>query len=173
VRLRLICLRKNNCFKKERYFFCCSSNERIFTSSSIVFWSVGTVIGGAPPPVPSLCIPDRRTSERINSGKSSARSIPSIRISGTACPKISCCLDGKRGNPQHSLHRTLDYIKVRYTVIMHYACPAEPETPFPAHLIIPELILHAYVIEPDPGNKGHDKDKHSCKGNTRDKPIKL
>jgi len=32
-------------------------------------------------------MPDRRTSERINSPKSSACSIPSIRFPGTACPK--------------------------------------------------------------------------------------
>ena len=45
-------------------------------------------------------------------------------------------------------------------------CPAEPDTPFPAHLIIPELIPHAHVIEPNPGNKDHEPDKLSWKGNT-------
>jgi hypothetical protein len=61
--------------------------------------------------------------------------------------------------PHSSHHRTLDYIKIRYTVIGYNTCPAEPDTPFPAHLVIPELIPHALVIEPDPGNKNHDKDK--------------
>ena len=93
---------------------------------------------------------------------------PNLRNS---LPGISRCLDGERRNLQSSHHRTLDYIKVRFTVIGDDACSAEPETPFSAHLIIPELIPHAYIIEPDPGNKDHEKDNHPCKGNTHINPV--
>ncbi len=86
---------------------------------------------------------------------------PNHRNSLPGLPGISCCLDGERGNPESSHHRNLDYIKISYPVIGCKTCHAEPGTPFPAHLIIPELILHAYVIRPDQGNKDHEEDKHS------------
>ena len=94
------------------------------------------------------------------------RSIPSIRISGTACPKGPAVWMESVEIPTLRVTVTLDYIKIRYGVIGHNTCPAEPDTRFPAHLIMPELIPHTLVIDPVSGSKDQKKDKHSCKGKT-------
>jgi len=61
----------------------------------------------------------------------------------------------------------------RNFVIKDNARPAEPDTPFPAHLIIHQLMPHAHGIEPGPGNKDHDRDKPSGKGNTPNNPVRF
>ena len=90
---------------------------------------------------------------------------PNLRNS---LPEISCCLDGERGNPHSPRDSDLGLHQGSLCELLGTIPVLRNQTPgFPAHLIIPQLIPHALVIEPVPGNKDHDKDKHSCKGKTR------
>jgi hypothetical protein len=73
--------------------------------------------------------------------------MPSIRISAMALPEYPAVWIASERDPEKGPHdRSLPDIEVGDPVIRNDAGRVEPYPPFPAHLIITQLIPHAPVI---------------------------